>query len=227
MKSYNIFPLSVYKDTIFIEENERKQLIERILKTKNHSIKKQSKESAWTGDINGEEYLFNQEGFANIKDKISLKLYEYLNFLGLNTDLINIYCQRSWATVTDKTENIKFHKHWQSNVSFAYYLSKPENSGDILFKNEDPQNAISNNIYEKDKIEKGLLKTINVQNSNEVTLSAEEGSIVIFPSKTLHATQPNKSNKTRISLSGDISITLKNSEGFEHIMPDIKNWIKL
>ena len=54
----------------------------------------------------------------------------------------------------------------------------------------------------------------------------DQDSIIIFPSKTLHATVPNKSNKPRISISGDISIMLKESKGFEHLMPNFSNWKK-
>ena len=54
----------------------------------------------------------------------------------------------------------------------------------------------------------------------------DQDSIIIFQSKTLHATVPNKSNKPRISISGDISIMLKESKGFEHLMPNFSNWKK-
>ena len=37
---------------------------------------------------------------------------------------------------------------------------------------------------------------------------------------------PNKSGQVRISISGDITIMLKNSEGFEHLMPNFSNWTK-
>ena len=49
---------------------------------------------------------------------------------------------------------------------------------------------------------------------------------IIFPSKTPHATVPNKSGSPRISISGDISIMLKDSKGFEHLMPSFSNWTK-
>ena len=38
---------------------------------------------------------------------------------------------------------------------------------------------------------------------------------------------PNKSGKSRISISGDITIMLKNSDGFEHLMPNFKYWTKV
>ena len=44
--------------------------------------------------------------------------------------------------------------------------------------------------------------------------------------KTPHATVPNQSGKPRISISGDISLMLKDSNGFEHLMPNFSNWTK-
>ena len=67
-------------------------------------------------------------------------------------------------------------------------------------------------------------RMIDIKNSNNV--QSLNGLLLIFPSKTPHATLPNKSNSPRISISGDITIMLKNSEGFEHLMPNFKNWTK-
>ena len=36
-----------------------------------------------------------------------------------------------------------------------------------------------------------------------------QDSIIIFPSKTPHATMPNKSGKLRVSISGDVKLCLK------------------
>ena len=56
---------------------------------------------------------------------------------------------------------------------------------------------------------------------------AKEGDIVIFPSKTIHSTQPNASNKERISISADISLIAKDSKLLEHLTPPISNWQKM
>ena len=36
----------------------------------------------------------------------------------------------------------------------------------------------------------------------------------------------NKSGQPRVSISGDVTIMLKDSKGFEHLMPNFKNWTK-
>ena len=70
----------------------------------------------------------------------------------------------------------------------------------------------------------GLLKNVNKRNTPNIDLNIEEDDIVIFPSKTKHATTPNLNENPRISISGDVTIMLTNSYGHERLMPHFNNW---
>ena len=59
--------------------------------------------------------------------------------LEINPENLDIYYQRSWATYTENEQSINFHTHSQSNISFAYYLLKPPNSGGIISKSNQQQ----------------------------------------------------------------------------------------
>ena len=130
-------------------------------------------------------------------------------------------------TLIQTEQNINFHTHSQSNISFAYYLLKPPSSGGIIFKSNDLQNEIAKNIFTSSKLEKSLINKANAYNSDKSIFDLEQDSIIIFPSKTPHGTMPDKSGKLRISISGDVTIMLKDSKGFEHLMPNFNNWTKL
>ena len=225
MKALNLFPLTVAQDTIHIEDDERVLLIEEIKKMQKNPDN-QSK-YAWTGDTKGHEFLFGNTLFEKLAKKISNSIIKYLQILEINTDLLDIYYQRSWATITKNEQNINFHTHSQSNISFAYYLLKPSESGGIIFRSNELQNEIAKNIFTSSKLEKSLINKANAYNSDRSMFDLEQDSIIIFPSKTPHATMPNKSGKIRISISGDITIMLKNSYGFEHLMPNFNDWTKL
>ena len=225
MKVLNLFPLTVIEESIIIDENERNILVDEIKKMKTED-KKNKSQYAWTGDTKGHEFLFSNKLFKNLANKISLSIINYLSLLEINTDLLDIYFQRSWATFTENDQQINFHTHSQSNISFAYYLLKPENSGGIIFKSTELQNEIAKNIFTSTKIDKSLINQPNVYNSDKSMFDPMQDSIFIFPSKTPHATLPNKSGFPRISISGDITIMLKDSKGFEHLMPNFKNWSK-
>ena len=143
--------------------------------------------------------------------------------LNLDNNKLSFFYQRSWATITKNKERIQPHSHDQSNISFAYYPLKPKKSGDIRFIAE-PQNEIAKGLFHKEKLDLGLLKNIDQRNTPNVDLYVEEDDIIIFPSKTKHATTPNITENSRISISGDITIILKGSFGHERLMPHFDKW---
>tara|TARA_Y100000816_G_C26080828_1_gene569624 strand:- start:739 stop:1422 length:684 start_codon:yes stop_codon:yes gene_type:complete len=226
MKIYNLFPLTIMQDKIILENKERHILINEIKKMRNKVNENKKSEFAWTGDTKGFEFLFSNNLFNSLSNKISNSIIKYLRELEINTDKLDIYYQRSWATYTDDEQSINFHTHSQSNISFAYYLSKPINSGGIIFRSNELQNEVAKNIFTASKLEKSLINKANPYNSDKSMFDLEQDAIIIFPSKTPHATMPNNSGKPRISISGDVTIMLKDSKGFEHLMPNFKNWTK-
>ncbi len=224
MKALNLFPLTVAKDVINIDNQERASLIKEI---ENMQLQTNTESTyAWTGDTKGHEFLFGNSLFKNLGKKISNSIIRYLQLLEINTNLLDIYFQRSWATYTKTEQSINFHTHSQSNISFAYYLLKPKDSGGIIFRSNELQNEIAKNIFTSSKLEKSLINKPNAYNSDKSVFDLDQDSIIIFPSKTPHATLPNKSGQVRISISGDITIMLKDSSGFEHLMPNFNNWTK-
>ena len=226
MQIYNLFPLTIIKETISLEEREREILINEIKNMKKNNTEEKKNKNAWTGDTKGYELLFSNSLFKNLSNKISKTILKYLETFEINTDLLDIFYQRSWATITENEQSINFHTHSQSNISFAYYLLKPKDSGGIIFKSNELQNEIAKNIFTSSKLEKSLINRPNAYNSDRSMFDLEQDSIIIFPSKTPHATVPNNSGLPRISISGDISIMLKESKGFEHLMPNFNNWTK-
>ena len=227
MNVFNLFPLTIIQDEVIIEEKERHVLVKEITKMKQKNDQSKNSTFAWTGDTKGYEFLFANTTFKNISQKISEVIKKYLKALSINFEMLDIYYQRSWATFTDSDQQINFHTHSQSNISFAYYLLKPENSGGIIFKSNELQNEIAKNIFTSTKIDKSLINQPNIYNSDKSMFDPIQDSIFIFPSKTPHATLPNKSGFPRISISGDVTIMLKDSKGFEHLMPNFKNWSKI
>ena len=226
MQIYNLFPLTIIKETISLEEREREILINEIKNMKKNNTEEKKNKNAWTGDTKGYEFLFSNSLFKNLSNKISKTILKYLETFEINTDLLDIFYQRSWATITENEQSINFHTHSQYNISFAYYLLKPKDSGGIIFKSNELQNEIAKNIFTSSKLEKSLINRPNAYNSDRSMFDLEQDSIIIFPSKTPHATVPNNSGLPRISISGDISIMLKESKGFEHLMPNFNNWTK-
>ena len=221
---YDLFPLSVVKDKILLSSSDKKELTELIF-----GIEKETKDinknqyTAWLGDTRGHEFLFKNPKFYNLAELVEKKIKTYSKLLHINNEKLEFYHQRTWATITRKTERIHLHSHDQSNISFAYYLLKPENSGDIRFA-VDPQNEIAKGLFDQTKLNLGLLDEYDKRNSTAVDIKVEEDDIIIFPSKTKHSTIPNASDQPRISISGDVCVMLKDSYGHERLMPNYSHW---
>jgi hypothetical protein len=99
---------------------------------------------AWTGDKKGHEFLFRDPLFANLSRKVGDTIRSYVEMLGIDSAQADFFLQRSWATVTRRSEQIAPHRHVQSNISFAYHPLKPENSGDIRISvQEVPEEVIA------------------------------------------------------------------------------------
>ena len=227
MKVLNLFPSSIIQDKILINQNIKKEMIQEIesmlLNSKNKNDK--GKEDTWTGDTQGFEYIFKNKKFALLLQEIKKTIIKYLNHLGIDDKKIDMYMTRSWATVSYGKEKILPHKHKQSHISFAYYLKKNLEDSNIMFYDEHFQNEIIPGLFTSRTARAGkVLKEMNFFNASSLDIKIEEDDILIFPSKNLHGTQPNKSNTGRISISGDIVCVAKDSELLENMMPPINNW---
>ena len=221
---FDFFPLTIFKDKIIISQKEKNKLIDFIFDSENEGKKFQKRKGdAWLGDTRGQEYLFTAPIMNNLVNLVSDKIKLYTAMLSLNNEKLYFYYQRSWATITKNKEQIRPHSHDQSNISFAYYLMKPKNSGNIRFSSES-QNEIAKGLFHKEKLDLGLLKEVTKRNTPNIDLNVEEDNIIIFPSKTKHSTTPNITQNPRISISGDVTIMLKDSSGHERLMPHFNNW---
>ena len=62
MEFLNLFPLTIYKSALGLDENVRKNLIQEVYnqekESKNNEKKMYSERSSWTGDAHCHEYLY-------------------------------------------------------------------------------------------------------------------------------------------------------------------------
>ena len=101
-----------------------------------------------------------------------------------------------WAIINKKNSyNVK-HNHQNCYLSSAYYIKKPENSGDITFY--DPKEA---KTYRFPEVEKHTSYS-----AESITVKPEEGDLLIFPSYLYHDVGVNLSDEERIVVSFNIDI---------------------
>ena len=224
---FNFFPLSILKSKIEFSEDLKKKMLDEIFamekKSKNNEYKNQT--SSWTGDTQGFEYIHNNPIFDDFFIEVKKRIIEYLDALEVDFEQLDIFIQRSWATISKDNENIALHKHLQSHLSFAYYLKKSETDANLLLIDETKHNEFLPGLFlSPSSNKKKIIKKRNISNTAAIVFDAKEDEIVIFPSKTAHQTQPNIKNNNRVSISADIFIASKNSENLEHLVTPFKNW---
>ena len=230
MDLINLFPLTIVKDKILIRNEEKINMIDEIRNMKKNSknVKYQTKTNAWTGDTQGYEFIHKNENFKTLFDEILKRIWMYLNCIEIDKQLIDLYIQRSWATISEGNERIKKHRHFQSHFSFAYYLKKNKEDSNLMVFDESYKNEVMPGIFRSDTaLKKGIVRKMNQFNVTQAILNIEENDIVIFPSKTIHSTQPSLNNNERISISADIVCVAKDSKLLEMGMPPLNEWTKI
>ena len=154
-------------------------------------------------------------------------LHRYLELLRLRTEYLDIFFQRSWPTVTGRSQEIGSHNHENAHISLVYYLNKPENSGGLRLMVRHAPNEIIPNLFSAAVAVQPFFHERTPFNSNHVDMDLEEGQVLIFPSKTLHQTITSEADDERISLVADIAIMLKEDVECEKFMPDFSHWKKI
>ena len=230
MDLINLFPLTIIKDKILIRDEEKINMINEIrdMKKNSKNINYQTKTNAWTGDTQGYEFIHKNKNFKKLFDEIAKRVWVYLNYIEIDKELIDLYIQRSWATISEGNERIKKHRHFQSHISFAYYLKKNKEDSNFVVFDESYKNEVMPGIFRSDTaLKKGIVKKMSQFNVTQAVVNIQENDIVIFPSKTIHSTQPSFNNNERISISADIACVAKDSKLLEMGMPPLNEWTKI
>ena len=200
----------------------------RDMKKNSKNVNYQTKTNAWTGDTQGYEFIHKNKNFKKLFDEIAKRVWVYLNYIEIDKELIDLYIQRSWATISEGNERIKKHRHFQSHISFAYYLKKNKEDSNFVVFDESYKNEVMPGIFRSDTaLKKGIVKKMNQFNVTQAVVNIQENDIVIFPSKTIHSTQPSFNNNERISISADIACVAKDSKLLEMGMPPLNEWTKI
>ena len=129
--------------------------------------------------------------------------------------------QISWATYSNKEQFISYHRHMTSHFSFVYYVEAYDQGN--LFFIDDEAHKVGLNIPKRDP----YFKKWDEVNFAKAEYPARTGNIVIFPSMLFHETGINKKDTPRISISGDVLLTMKKGIKSEHNMPSPTTWKKL
>ena len=100
----------------------------------------------------------------------------------------------SWANVNPPQSLNGLHAHAGSLLSGAYYLSVPEGSGGINFYSP-------RRVFQPDNQPPPLDPSRNVPDGLSQRVLPQAGDLLLFPGWLPHDVEPNRSNRTRYSIS--------------------------
>ena len=168
-----------------------------------------------------DDNLHTDKRFVKIYNEINKGIKDYLNELHYDLNLFEVYITKSWATLSTKEQFISFHRHMSSHYSFVYY-PQAEDQGNLFFI-DDEAHKVGINVPKRDP----YFNKWDTNNFAKAEYPATTGNLVIFPSMLFHETGQNNKDKPRISISGDVMLTMKEGIKSEHNIPSPSTWKKL
>ncbi len=168
-----------------------------------------------------DDNLHLNKNFEFLYKEVRKHIIEFLTIQNYNLEVFEIYILKSWATLSIKEQYIHMHRHMASHISFVYY-PRAENQGNLKFFSNMGDDT---HMYIPTREE--YFTKFDDTNFSTTVYPAETGNIIIFPSKLFHETDINKTKIPRISISGDVLITMKSGVKSEHCFPSPATWMKL
>jgi uncharacterized protein (TIGR02466 family) len=146
-------------------------------------------ESEWNigNRITNDQYVLDRSEFEELKKFIDHSLKVYVDEILVPKYPIEIYVTQSWFNYTEKNGYHHQHKHPNSFISGTFWIQT------------NPTDTVA---FYKERFEQLKIYTDapNAFTAEKTTFSAVEKKLLLFPSHLMHAVEPMKEDKRRISL---------------------------
>ena len=146
-------------------------------------------------------------------------------------DRFNYVITKTWLSRARRTtDEIRWHIHSTSHISFVYYVNIPPDSHVLEFENTCTKNDLFKTInIEDDNPNRTMVENYNPLNSETFYLSPLEGSVAMFRSSLSHNTRfmGGEFKGERLAIVGDITLMLKEDQlHYSMGYIDNKYWVK-
>ena len=203
MKIHEIFPILISQDKIDLHEEFKEKYFEEL-------------KSLWFNGYNNETpensgrcSLHLNETYLGFFQSLKRSVCRYLDLLEVDHEKLDINFIKSWVGYHNKdTPQLKMHYHNDADISFCYYLLADETSDKFCVYDHTLRNEPGGGIFEVGE-NYNMIKKFNKYICDKYTITPEEGTILLFPSKMNHSTLKKENLEDRYSLIGDIKLCLK------------------
>ena len=142
------------------------------------------------------DFDMNDDNPKNFIKLISTQIQKVFNDMDWDIQKQKIKIPSMWAIVNKGGAANARHHHGNSDISAAYYVRAPINSGDIVFYDPRPAPVFSHPKANNPNSLNAMVNSIN----------PVEGLLVLFPSYLDHSVNANMSNEERIVISFNINL---------------------
>jgi uncharacterized protein (TIGR02466 family) len=191
-------------------------------------VKEKPGRTAATTDVKGntmftdleeaKDNLHKDKKYSSLFIKLKRSILEFMTAKGYNPDKFDVHITKAWATYTVKDQHIASHKHTASHFSFVYYV-RNNDMGNIRFEKE---LAAQTGLFIPPTDQ--YIVDWNQFNFSSYIIPVRTNNLIVFPSGLLHYTEVNTQEEARISISGDILLTMKPGIKTEHCIPHPSGW---
>ena len=178
----------------------------------------ETSDSGWVSLEEAKDNLHKDKKYSTLFIKLKKSILEFMTAKGYNPDKFDVHITKAWATYTVKDQHIASHKHTASHFSFVYYVRNNE-MGNIRFEKE---LAAQTGLFIPPTDQ--YIVDWNQFNFSSYIIPVTTNNFIVFPSGLLHYTEVNTQKEARISISGDILLTMKKGIKTEHCLPHPSGW---
>ena len=191
------FPTCVWVHQVDDAEGLNRHLRSEVAKLREQKPPAPDNDAGWQSAAD----LHTREAFAPLVRYLLAASRGVIEFLSYNYERFDI--TNCWANINQRDQYLRDHMHPNNYLSGVYYVSVPENSGRIVFRDPRAQAMVF----------VPAVKERNPFNADEHGLVPEEGDLILFHSWLQHMVEPNRTDRERISIAFNVS--LKGRVGIE------------
>ena len=167
-----------------------------------------------TGELNGKVLIHQDTRLTPFFREIKKSVIEYLQYFKVDKKEFEINFVKTWFTICNPGQTFPMHYHSCAHISWVYYIQTP---GDPLILHKKNPNEWFGDAFK-------LIKENRFNNGDGYAITPQPEHLVMFPGHLEHYTTAEPRQHKRISLVGDIVLTLKDRGKTESGLLAPKYW---
>ena len=167
-----------------------------------------------TGELNGKVLVHQDLRLEPFFRDVKKCAVEYMDQFAIDKSTYEVNFVKSWFTICDPGQHFPCHYHSCAHISWVYYIQTP---GDPLILHKKNPNEWFGDAFK-------LIKENRFNNGDGYAITPQAQHLIMFPGHLEHYTTSQPREHRRISLAGDILLTLKHRTDTESGLLPPKYW---